>query len=110
MRTILRVVTCAMLVAPAAYAQSSDFSVSKTGPGTASQGTNVAFNVAVTNNGPDPGAVTMDDAVANGWIFESVSAPAGFSCTAPAVGATSGTVSCSNPAMAVGTATIQVTL
>jgi uncharacterized repeat protein (TIGR01451 family) len=103
---------CAVFaVAPSALAQSgSDFSVNKSGPSTAFQGTDVVFDVAVTNNGPATGAVTMDDVIANGWIFISVTSPAGFSCSAPASGATSGTVSCTNPAMAAGSATIQITL
>ena len=97
-----------LAVAPSAFSavQTSDFSVSKTGPATATNGTDVTFNVTVTNNGPDPGAVTMDDPVTGGWTFVSVSAPAGFLCTNPGLGATSGTVSCSNPSMAPGSAII----
>src|SRR5438034_4137611 len=110
-RILLPAFVCAMLaIAPLARAQNSEFSVSKPGPTTASQDPDVTFSVTVTNNGPDPGSVTMNDPIGGGWIFVSNTQPAGFSCSNPGAGATSGTVTCTNPSMAPGSAVIQITL
>src|SRR5690242_14362937 len=105
MRTTWWAVACAILVvAPAAFAQ-SDFTVTKSvASSTTLAGDDVHFNVTVINNGPTAGAVTLDDDVPAGMTFISVTPPAGFSCTAPAPGAGSGTVSCTNPSMAAGSA------
>jgi uncharacterized repeat protein (TIGR01451 family) len=99
-----------LVVAPVAYAQ-SDFTVTKTVDPSSSPtlaGNDVQFDVTVINNGPSTGAVTLDDAVPAGMTFVSVTAPAGFSCTTPAVGASSGTVSCSAAAMAPGSALFNI--
>src|SRR6185295_4707808 len=57
----------------------------------------------------DASQVTMDDPVTGGWTFAGFTAPAGFSCTAPPAGASSGSLNCSNPSMAVGSAVFTVT-
>src|ERR1041385_4079715 len=107
MRKTWWAVVCVMLaVAPLAYAQ-SDFTVTKSvAPSSppALAGNDIQFDVTAINNGPVSGAVTLNDDVPAGMTFVSVSAAAGFSCTTPAVGASSGTVSCTNPNMAVGSA------
>jgi large repetitive protein len=99
-----------LVVVPVAYAQ-SDFTVTKSvGPSSppALAGNDMQFDVTVINNGPASGAVTLNDAVPAGMTFVSVSAPAGFSCTTPAVGASSGTVSCTAANMAVGSASFTI--
>jgi uncharacterized repeat protein (TIGR01451 family) len=106
MKTTWAVVCAVLTIAPAALAQ-SDFTVTKSVDASSTPtlaGNNVQFDVTVINNGPNSGAVTLDDNVPAGMTFVSVTPPAGFSCTAPAVGATSGTVSCSNASMAPGSA------
>src|SRR5437764_236091 len=118
LRKIFFAFVCAMLaVAPSAFSavQSSDFGVAKTGPATAANGTDVTFNVTVTpytavsltitlrNLGPNAATgVALDDPVSGGWSFVSVTPGAGFSCTDPGPGATSGTVNCTAPTMASG--------
>src|SRR5437879_1396525 len=101
LRKILPAFVCAMLaVAPMASAQVSDLTVLKTGPATADANTDVSFNIAVTNMGPDDsGLVTLNDAVTTGWSFVSVTPAAGFSCSDPGAGATSGTVTCTAASM-----------
>src|SRR5262245_51856541 len=112
-RTLLRFFVCSLVVcavAPLLSAQVSDFTVLKSGPATAAPDTDVTFSITVTNNGPNAGSVTMTDAIAGGWSFVSVSPTGGFACSSPAVGATSGNVSCTNASMAVGSAVITLVL
>ena len=107
----------AMLFATAGFAQPfSDVMVMKTGPATAAAGANVAYDVMLTNLGPDPTDVlTLSDAIPAGMTFVSEvqnSGPA-FTCTNPAVGA-GGTISCTLPTLASGqsadfTITLQIT-
>jgi uncharacterized repeat protein (TIGR01451 family) len=65
----------------------------------------------VTNHGPDAAtSVTMTDALPASLLFQSISAPAGFSCTTPAAGAT-GTITCTGSSLANGaTATFTLTV
>lgn len=64
----------------------------------------LVYTIQVSNEGPsDALAVQMDDTLPAGASFLALDAPAGWSCTTPAVGAT-GTVSCSIPAFPPGTA------
>jgi uncharacterized repeat protein (TIGR01451 family) len=86
----------------AAIATSADLAVTKTGPGTATAGTNVTYTVSVTNNGPsDAQGVTLTDATPNETTFVSFTptTAAGLSCTFPGVGAT-GTVTCTATTLA----------
>jgi uncharacterized repeat protein (TIGR01451 family) len=66
-------------------------------PLTVFPGNNITYTQTITNNGPAAGAgAAFSEAVPTGSAFESVSAPAGWTCTTPAVGATTGTVSCTD--------------
>ncbi len=68
-------------------------------------GNNITYTQTITNNGPAASTgVSFTEATPTNTTFQSVSAPAGWTCTAPAVGAT-GNVNCTDPsAMASGTA------
>src|SRR5512141_1332616 len=95
----------AMLFATAGSAQTfSDVTVVKSGPATAAAGSNVSYDVMVTNLGPDPTDVlTLSDVIPPGMTFVSEvqnSGPA-FNCTNPGVGA-GGTISCTLNSMASG--------
>ncbi|WP_395684146.1 hypothetical protein, partial [Dokdonella sp.] len=62
---------------------SADLAVVKTGPATATAGTNVSYTLAVTNNGPSPAAgVSLADPTPAGLTFVSATAPCagGFPC------------------------------
>ncbi len=62
----------------------------------------VAYAIVVENRGPAAAAnVTLTDPVPANTLFESFAAPAGWTCTTPAVGAT-GLVSCGAASLAVG--------
>lgn len=67
-------------------------------------GNNITYTQAITNNGPAAASsVSFSEAMPTNTTFASVSAPQGWTCTTPAVGAT-GTVSCTDPSMTSGTA------
>jgi uncharacterized repeat protein (TIGR01451 family) len=71
-------------------------------PLTVYPGNDITYIQTVTNNGPGPAsAVNFLEAVPANTTFVSVSAPAGWSCTAPAVGGT-GNITCSDPTLALG--------
>jgi large repetitive protein len=100
----LACVVLSFLFATAALAQSSDVAVSKTGPGTTTADADVAYDVFVTNVGPDDaGVVTLTDDVPAGMTFVSAVQNSGtpFLCSTPAGGGT-GTISCTAPAMLAG--------
>ena len=68
-------------------------------------GTNLTYTFTITNAGPAAaGSATWNDPLPAGTTFVSLSAAAGWNCTTPAIGA-GGTVSCSEPSFAVGSAT-----
>ena len=84
---------------------SADVSIVKTAAAAASAGTNLTYNINVTNNGPsDASGVTMSDTLPANTTFVSESQLTGpaFTCTNPAPGGT-GTVSCSIAALTAGT-------
>jgi len=90
----------------------ADLGITKSTPTTnAAPGAPVTYTIVVTNHGPDAAtAVTMTDALPASLLFQSISAPAGFSCTNPAVGAT-GTITCTGASLANGaTATFTLTV
>ena len=92
---------------PAAVA---DVAVTKsTAETTLSPGQNFSYTIAFTNNGPDAAAgPVLTDTLPASLLFQSIVAPAGWSCTTPAAGAT-GTITCSAAAIASG-ATASFTL
>jgi uncharacterized repeat protein (TIGR01451 family) len=80
---------------------------------TATPGAAVAYTIAVTNNGPNPAATAvMNDALPATLLFQSIAAPAGFTCATPAPG-TTGTINCTAATLASGataTFTLNVTI
>jgi uncharacterized repeat protein (TIGR01451 family) len=83
----------------------ADLSVTKvdgTDPVTA--GANLTYTITANNAGPDAATnATLTDSLPVGTTFVSIAAPAGWTCTTPAVGA-NGDVTCSNASMTVGSA------
>lgn len=72
-------------------------------------GASLAYTITLTNNGPDAATnVVVTDVLAAELLFRAITAPAGFSCTTPAVGA-NGTITCTAASMASG-ATASFTL
>jgi uncharacterized protein len=88
----------------------ADLAITKTdAPDPVTAGTNLAYTITVTNNGPDSATTaSWSDMLPAGTSFVSLPAVAGWSCTTPAVGA-AGTVSCSHPSFAVGSAVFTLT-
>lgn len=65
-------------------------------------GNNITYTGSVTNAGPDPAtSTTLNILLAAGLRFQSLTGPAGFSCTTPAVG-TNGAITCTNASFASG--------
>jgi uncharacterized repeat protein (TIGR01451 family) len=65
-------------------------------------GTNVAYTISVTNNGPVwAGNVTLQDPVPAETTLVSFASPAGWDCDTPPVGG-SGMITCTKPSMANG--------
>lgn len=98
------------LAAPAMARQGADLSVTKVAPAGVVAGSNLTYSIGVTNGGPDAAAnAALTDVLPTGTTFVSLTAPAGWTCTTPAVGVT-GTVSCTNPSVAFGTTAVTFTL
>ena len=71
-------------------------------------GRDLTYTVLVSNGGPDMAQnATFEDDLPHGTTFRSISAPAGWSCDVPAVG-DAGTVRCTNPSMAPGSASFSL--
>ncbi len=90
--------------------QSADLGVTKTTPSTSAlPGAAVTYTIVVTNHGPDTAtSVSMTDPLPAKLLFQSITSPAGFSCTTPSAGAT-GTITCTAASLANGaTATFTV--
>jgi uncharacterized repeat protein (TIGR01451 family) len=89
----------------------ANLSITKTATATAPQGTNVTYNISLTNSGPNPAtSVSLTDALPANTTFVSTAQNTGpaFSCTNPSVG-TNGTITCTNASMASGaTATFTI--
>jgi titin len=79
----------------------ADISISKTAsPNPVVTGSDLTYALAVNYSGPAPAAnVTVTDNVPTQTAFKSISAPAGWTCTTPAVGS-NGPVTCTKPTMA----------
>lgn len=90
---------------------SADLGVTKTdSPDPVAAGSNLTYTITVTNNGPDPAAAaSLSDTLPAGTRFVSLSSPAGWSCTTPAVGS-GGTVSCTQTSLAVGSGVFTLTV
>jgi uncharacterized repeat protein (TIGR01451 family) len=78
---------------------SADLSIAKTAsPDPVEAGENLSYEITLTNDGPSvSNGAAFSDPLPAGTSFVSLSSPAGWSCTTPAVGS-GGTVDCSNPA------------
>ncbi|MEO6192548.1 MAG: IPTL-CTERM sorting domain-containing protein [Thermoanaerobaculia bacterium] len=89
----------------------ADLSVTKVDdPDPVAAGSSLVYTITVSNKGPDSaGNATLDDPLPAGTSFQSLAAPAGWSCAAPAVGA-GGTVSCSSASFAVGSVVFTLTV
>jgi uncharacterized repeat protein (TIGR01451 family) len=73
-------------------------------------GSTFSYTLAVENLGPSNAvAVTVSDTLPVGTSFVSLSSPAGWSCTTPAVGA-GGTVECSIASLVASTASFTLTV
>jgi uncharacterized repeat protein (TIGR01451 family) len=90
---------------------SADLSVIKTDAfDPAVGGINFNYTITVTNAGPSSAtSASLSDTLPAGTTFVSLSSPAGWSCTTPAVGA-GGTITCSNASLAVGSAAFTLTV
>ncbi len=95
-----------------AYCASADLSVSNAGsPNLVLPGNNITYTQVVTNNGPlDAVNAVFTEAVPANTRFQSLTFPAGWLCTTPAVNGT-GNINCTNPdvaKLATGTFTLVV--
>jgi uncharacterized repeat protein (TIGR01451 family) len=105
------VLVLALAALPAvAFAQSA-FTLTKTGtPDPVETGGNLTYTLTASNNqGTDLEEAALSDPLPAGTTFVSLAAPAGFTCTTPAVGAT-GTVSCDAIPFAPGSAVFTLVL
>ena len=86
-----------------ATAAQADLVLSTAGsPSTVIAGNNITYAQTVTNNGPAAATTAnFTEATPANTTFQSVLAPAGWTCTTPAVGAT-GNVTCTDPTLAAG--------
>lgn len=84
---------------------SADLSITKgDSPDPVTAGMNLTYTLTVTNAGPSNATTaTLSDTLPANTVFVSLSAPAGWSCTTPALGGT-GSVNCTNPLMTTGSA------
>jgi uncharacterized repeat protein (TIGR01451 family) len=91
--------------------QIADLVVTKTdSPDPVTAGDNLVYTITVTNNGPDAAATaSWSDTLPAGTTFVSQPPVAGWSCMTPSVGV-GGTVSCTNPSFAVGSAVFTLTV
>jgi uncharacterized repeat protein (TIGR01451 family) len=87
----------------------ADLSITKTATATAQQGTNITYNITLTNNGPNPADnLSLTDALPANTTFVSQTQLTGspMNFTAPSVGA-NGTVTYTHPSFS-GTATFTI--
>jgi uncharacterized repeat protein (TIGR01451 family) len=73
-------------------------------------GSSLVYTITLTNEGPsDADSVTLSDPLPAGTTFQSLSQPAGWSCSTPAIGA-GGTVSCSLATFTTGSSVFMLTV
>jgi uncharacterized repeat protein (TIGR01451 family) len=105
-------VVCVLLLpaAPAAGA-TADLSISKVdSPDPVVAGSNITYTISVTNSGPNAASSsTLTDTTPAGTTFVSVTPGVGWTCPPLPVGGT-GTQTCTNPSVPVGTTTITLVL
>jgi uncharacterized repeat protein (TIGR01451 family) len=77
-------------------------------PDPVAPGGTITYTQSITNNGPDAANATFSQSLQGSVGFQSLNAPAGWSCTTPAVGA-SGAINCTFASFASG-ATANFTL
>jgi uncharacterized repeat protein (TIGR01451 family) len=78
----------------------ADLAVTKTAPTSVSTGSSLAYTIGVVNGMADAAEdVILTDPLPAGTTFQSLTAPAGWSCSAPAPGGT-GTVNCAKSSVA----------
>lgn len=110
---VLRIAALILFTSGAAEAQFeiADLGITNVGaPNPVVAGQNLTYTLTVTNSGPDPAVTTaLSDTLPAATTFVSLSAPGGWSCTTPAVGA-GGTISCSIASMSVGSAVFTLTV
>jgi uncharacterized repeat protein (TIGR01451 family) len=89
---------------------SADLSIAKTTATTnAPAGSTFAYTITVSNAGPNAASnVVVTDTLPAQLTFQSITTPAGFTCTTPALGST-GTITCNGATLANG-ASAQFTL
>jgi uncharacterized repeat protein (TIGR01451 family) len=97
---------------PGAYCASADLSLTNAGsPNPVLPSSNITYTQVVTNNGPlDALNAVFSEAVPANTTFQSLAAPAGWTCSTPAVNGT-GNITCTNPdvaKLAAGTFTLAV--
>jgi uncharacterized repeat protein (TIGR01451 family) len=97
---------------PGAYCASADLSLTNSGsPNPVLPGGNITYTQVVTNNGPlDALNAVFSEAVPANTTFQSLTAPAGWTCSTPPVNGT-GNITCTNPdvaKLAAGTFTLAV--
>jgi len=69
-------------------------------PDPVNSGATITYTQSITNNGPDAAAnANITESVGSGVTFQSIAAPAGWSCTTPAIGGT-GIINCSIASLA----------
>src|SRR4029077_7496564 len=95
-----------------AYCAGADLAVTDAGtPNPVLAGNNITYTQTVTNNGPlDAVNAVFSEAVPANTPFQSLTVPAGWTCTTPAVNGT-GSINCTNPDVAnaaLGTFTLVV--
>jgi len=91
-------------------ADSANLSISNAAsPVPVQAGNNITYTQVVTNSGPSVAtAATITEVTPPNTTFFSIGTPpAGWSCTTPSVGNT-GTITCTNPSFAVGTASFSI--
>jgi len=84
-----------------AYCASADLAVTNVGtPNLVLAGSNITYTQVVTNNGPlDAVNAVFTEQIPTNTTFQSLTFPAGWLCSTPAVNAT-GTITCTNPDVA----------